>query len=89
MNTRITRRTAIGLSPLALAACGRREENFGRSAPPSTQTLIYEIPAEPSGLDPAPCLAASEYYIWPALFARRARHTGFKGVWIDTNWRPS
>jgi len=68
MNTRIPRREMLGLGSLALASCGKPEPYFGRSTPPSKQTLIYEIGAEPSGLDPATCLGASESYIWPAVF---------------------
>jgi len=51
-----------------LTRCGGREPYFGRLAPPPSQTLVYEIGAEPSGLDPASSLGASESYIWPALF---------------------
>jgi oligopeptide transport system substrate-binding protein len=58
----------FGLGPLALAACRRRERYFGRSTPPSRQTLVYEIPAEPTGFDPATGLGASEIYLLPALF---------------------
>ena len=66
--TRLARRNLLGLGSLTLAACGRRQAYFGRAAPPSTQTLIYEIPSEPSGLDPATSLGVGESYIWPALF---------------------
>jgi hypothetical protein len=63
MNARITRRAALGLSPLALASCSRREQYFGKLTPPARQSLIYEIAFEPSGLDPASSVGASEVYI--------------------------
>src|SRR5262249_18267257 len=63
----ITRRTWLTAAPLSLVGCGRQEQYFGKSTPPPTQTLIYEIGAEPSGIDPATSLGASESYIWPAL----------------------
>jgi len=68
MKKAIPRRALLGLGPLALAGCGRRERYFGKATPPSTQTLIYEIGSEPSGMDPATSFAISEFYIWPALF---------------------
>ena len=64
----ISRRSWLSAAPLALAGCGRQEQYFGNATPPSGQTLIYEIGAEPGGLDPATALGGSESYVWPALF---------------------
>ena len=64
----MSRRALLAAGSLAAASCGRREPYFGKVTPPPTQTLIYEIEAEPSSLDPATCLAGSESYIMPALF---------------------
>src|SRR5215204_2014778 len=64
----ISRRTLLAAGPLGVASCGRREPYFGKVTPPPTQTLIYEIEAEPSSLDPATCLAGRESYVMPALF---------------------
>ena len=68
MNARFSRRTALGLSSLTLASCGRGGLYFGKSTPPARQTLIYEIASEPSSLDPATAVGASEYCVMPALF---------------------
>src|SRR6266540_325325 len=69
MKTRFPRRAVLGLAPMALASCGRREPYFGKSTPPPTQTLVYENGGEPSGLDPATCLGNSEEgRLMPALF---------------------
>jgi oligopeptide transport system substrate-binding protein len=57
----------LGLGLPVLAACGRRERYFGRSTPPSTQALVYEIPAEPTGFDPATSIGGAEQYVLPAL----------------------
>jgi len=51
VNNRLSRRTALGLSSLALASCGKSEPYFGKSTPPARQTLIYEIASELSSLD--------------------------------------
>ena len=68
MNVRLSRRAALGLS--SLGACLVRQERAVLRQDHSSRapTLIYEIASEPSGLDPATCLGASESYIWPALF---------------------
>jgi len=68
MNVRIPRRAVLGLGPVTLASCGGREPYFGKSTPPRSQTLIYEIPAEPGTLDPANTLGGSEWDVFPALF---------------------
>jgi oligopeptide transport system substrate-binding protein len=65
--TRLSRRTLLGMAPLALGSCGGEGRYFGNLTPPPTQTLVYEIGSEPSGFDPATCLGISEAYIWPAL----------------------
>ena len=76
----IPRRRVLAAGPLALAACGRREPYFGKSTPPTRQSLIYEIGGEPSSLDPATSLDASEFYIMPALFEGLvSRHPGTLG----------
>jgi hypothetical protein len=63
----LARRTMLGLGPIALAACGDHERYFGRPKPPSTQRLVYEVPAEPTGFDAASSAGIAESYIWPAL----------------------
>src|SRR5215472_14027283 len=63
----LPRRTLLGAAPMAFAACGGRERYFGRAKPPSTQTLVYEVPAEPTSFDPATSAGIAESYIWPAL----------------------
>ena len=69
MKTRLPRRAVLGLGSMALASCGRREPYFGKSTPPPTQTLVYEIAGEPSSLDPATCLGIGncEGHVMPAL----------------------
>ena len=64
----VSRRRLLGLSPLVLASCGKRDAYFGRTRAPSIQRLIYTIASEPSSLDPAAALGASEFYILGALF---------------------
>ena len=64
----MSRRALLAAGSFAAASCARREPYFGKVTPPPTQTLIYEIEAEPSTLDPATCLAGSESYVMPALF---------------------
>jgi oligopeptide transport system substrate-binding protein len=50
----ITRRKWLAASPLALAACGRVEEQyFGNTQPPKTQRLTLVLEGEPESLDPA------------------------------------
>src|SRR6516165_10683137 len=68
MSGRIPRRALLGLGPLTLPSCGRREPYFGKSTPPRSQTLIYDLGTEPGSLDAATSLAGSEAYVWPALF---------------------
>jgi oligopeptide transport system substrate-binding protein len=71
----IRRRELLGVGSAALASCGRREPYFGKSTPPRTQTLVYEIAGEPGSLDPATCLGNTEVYVMPALFeALVSRH---------------
>ena len=60
MNVRIPRRAVLGLGPVTLASCGRREPYFGKSTPPRSQTLIYEFAGEPRTLDPAICKCLRE-----------------------------
>src|SRR6185295_11977902 len=66
MTLPITRRQALA-APLTLAACTRREPYFGKSTPPRSQTLIYDLGTEPGSLDPATSLGGSEAYVLPAL----------------------
>jgi ABC-type oligopeptide transport system substrate-binding subunit len=56
------------LGPVTLVSCGRRELYFGKSTPPRSQTLIYELPGEPNSLDPATALGGAEADVFPALF---------------------
>ena len=63
----ITRRQALA-APLAFTACTRREPYFGKSTPPRSQTLIYDLGGEPGSLDPATALGGNEDYVFPALF---------------------
>ena len=68
MNGRIPRRAVLGLGPMALASCTRREPYFGTSTPPRSQTLIYELAGEPGTLDPAASFGGSEWDVFPALY---------------------
>src|SRR5215813_12075171 len=68
MNVRIPRRAMLGLGTVTLASCTRREAYFGKSTPPRSQTLIYEIAGEPGSLDPATALGGTEADVFPALF---------------------
>src|SRR5262245_59308729 len=68
MNARIPRRAVLGLGPVTLASCAKREPYFGKSFPPRSQTLIYNLGAEPGTLDPATSLVGMEAYVFPALF---------------------
>ena len=63
----ITRRQALA-APLAFTACSRREPYFGKSTPPRSQTLIYELAGEPGTLDPATSFGGSEWDVFPALY---------------------
>ena len=67
MNVRIPRRAVLGLGPVALASCTRREPYFGKSTPPRSQTLIYDLGGEPGSLDPTTSNGGTEYNVWPAL----------------------
>ena len=67
MNARIPRRAVLGLGPAALASCARRKQYFGKSTPPRSQTLIYDLGTEPGSLDPATSLGGSEAYVLPAM----------------------
>ena len=69
MKRTFSRRSLVSGGPFVLAACGRRERYFGMSKPPSAQTLVYEIPAEPTTFDPAASAGNADQYIWPALLA--------------------
>ncbi len=64
----IPRRSLLRLSPLAFSSRGKSDPYFGRTGPPSKQRLIYAIASEPSSLDPASALGASDSYVLPALF---------------------
>src|SRR5215468_2007601 len=68
MNVRIPRRAVLGLGPVTLASCTRREPYFGKSTPPRSQTLIYELAGEPGTLDPAITVGGTEWDVFPALF---------------------
>ena len=65
MNVRIPRRAVLGLGPLTFASCTRLEPYFGKSTPPRSQTLIYDLGGEPSGLDPATALGGTEGDVLP------------------------
>jgi len=67
MNVRIPRRAVLGLGPLTLASCTRLEPYFGKCTPPRSQTLIYDLGGEPSGLDPATALGGTEGDVLAAL----------------------
>jgi oligopeptide transport system substrate-binding protein len=67
MNVRVPRRAVLGLGPVTLASCTRREPYFGKFTPLRSQTLIYNLGTEPGSLDPATSLAGSEAYVLPAL----------------------
>jgi oligopeptide transport system substrate-binding protein len=64
----IGRRELLGIGSAALASCGGHGRYFGKSTPPPTQTLVYEIGGEPSSLDPARSLDGFEFYVMPAIF---------------------
>jgi hypothetical protein len=49
MSVRISRQAVLGLGPATLASCARREPYFGKSTPPRSQTLIYELAGEGEG----------------------------------------
>jgi oligopeptide transport system substrate-binding protein len=68
MNVRIPRRAMLGLGTVTLASCTRREPYFGKSTPPRSQTLIYDLGGEPATLDPATSFGGAESYVFPALF---------------------
>jgi oligopeptide transport system substrate-binding protein len=68
MNVRIPRRAVLGLGAATLASCTRREPYFGKSTPPRSQTLIYDLGGEPGSLDPTTSNGGTEYNVWPALF---------------------
>lgn len=68
MSNRIRRRTMLGLSPLAMAACAKGGEYFGKTEAPDQQRLIYQIGAEPGTLDPALSAAGAEDFILPSMF---------------------
>ena len=74
MNVRIPRRAVLGLGPVTLASCGRREPYFGKSTPPRSQTMIYELGGEPGTLDPATNLGGTEWDVFPALFEPLLSH---------------
>ena len=67
MNARVSRRAVLGLGPVTLASCARRKQYFGKSTPPRSQTLIYDLGTEPGSLDPATSLGGSEAYVLPAM----------------------
>jgi oligopeptide transport system substrate-binding protein len=68
MKTRIPRRAVLGLGSVTLASCTRRKPYFGKSTPPRSQTLIYELAGEPGTFDPAITVGGTEWDIFPALF---------------------
>jgi ABC-type oligopeptide transport system substrate-binding subunit len=70
MSVSIPRRALLGLGPVTLASCARREREpyFGKSTPPRSQTLIYNLGAEPATLDPAITVGGMEAFVFPALF---------------------
>jgi oligopeptide transport system substrate-binding protein len=68
MKRTFSRRDILTASPLTLASCRKREPYFGKSTPPHSQTLIYDLGGEPSGLDPATALGGTEGDVLPALF---------------------
>jgi ABC-type oligopeptide transport system substrate-binding subunit len=68
MKRPISRRSLLGVSPLALAACSSDGDYFGNTKPRRRQHLVYQIGAEPETLDPANSQAGSENYILPSLF---------------------
>ena len=68
MKRPISRRSLLGVAPLALAGCSRSGDYFGLTEPRRRQRLVYQIGAEPETLDPAHSQSGSENYILPSLF---------------------
>jgi oligopeptide transport system substrate-binding protein len=69
MSARISRGTLLSASPLALGACeAARGAYFGKTTPPPTPKLIYEIGGEPESLDPHQSLAGTETYVIASMF---------------------
>ena len=63
----LSRRALLGLGPLALSSCSDHGPYFGKTVPPRSQTLIYEISSEPSSFDPARMLGTGEGFMMNAL----------------------
>src|SRR5688572_1893161 len=63
----ISRRALLGFGPWALSFCSQTEQYFGKTIPPRSQTLIYEISSEPSSFDPARMLGTGEAFMMSAL----------------------
>jgi ABC-type oligopeptide transport system substrate-binding subunit len=63
----LSRRALLGFGPGALASCSSRGDYFGKTTPPRSQTLIYEISSEPSSFDPATMLGTGESTMMNAL----------------------
>ena len=65
----IQRRALLGLSPFALFSSRRSDRAyFGRTLPPTTQSLVHTLAGEVETLDPARSTSSSEVCVLPALF---------------------
>lgn len=63
----LSRRALLWFGPVALTSCSSPKNYFGKTIPPQSQTLIYEIPSEPSSFDPATMLGTGESNMMNAL----------------------
>ena len=85
----LSRRAMLTLGSLGLESCSAQGQYFGKTIPPRSQTLIYEISAMP--VLPL-CFDVYTFVQKPYVRGRLGNSIDtprFSDVSIDTNWRPS